>query len=89
MLSGDCHNHHQVAAHIDHVMESRGGVVVTGDDRVVAAVTGDRDDTHPLHHVAMILVDRVAAAQGGGVHREEYGDLASGILIHHLIKRIK
>ena len=57
---------------LDHVrtcLERGGGVAVSEEGVVVAAVADSCSappSPHPLHHTAMLLVDRVAAAQGGG-----------------------
>ena len=57
---------------LDHVrtcLERGGGVAVSEEGAVVAAVADSCSappSAHPLHHTAMLLVDRVAQAQGGG-----------------------
>ena len=65
MLDGSCHNKQTVIDLCSLCLESKGGLVVESDGGVIARAEADTI-THPLHHTAMVLIDKVAALQGGG-----------------------
>ena len=56
-----------VSGHVMQCQDTGGGVVVNTDGVVVAAMEASQTSSHPLHHTAMLLVDKVAVAQGGGI----------------------
>jgi len=64
-LDGSCHDMPNVLRHVSTCLKT-GGVVVNTAGHVIA--TCSRESNHPLHHSAMILIDEVAQAQGGGVN---------------------
>ena len=57
----------EVSGHVMQCQATGGGVVVDSEGVVVAAVDGNQSSNHPLQHTVMLLVDRVAVAQGGGI----------------------
>ena len=65
LLDGSCHNTQTVLQHVSLCLETRGGLVVSSDGAVIAS--GEAATiSHPLHHTAMVLIDKVASLQGGG-----------------------
>ena len=69
-LDGTClGSSSHLLGHVRTCLERGGGVAVSEEGVVVAAVADSCSappSPHPLHHTAMLLVDTVAAAQGGG-----------------------
>ena len=69
-LDGTClGSSSHLLGHVRTCLERGGGVAVSEEGVVVAAGADSCSappSPHPLHHTAMLLVDTVAAAQGGG-----------------------
>ena len=64
VLDGTCLDSQKVLATMSQCEEGRGGLLLDSAGLVMARA--EPDTSHPLHHTAMILIDRVAALQGGG-----------------------
>ena len=76
LLDGSCHNTQTVLEHASLCLQSQGGLVVSSEGAVIARGEGDTA-SHPLHHTAMVLIDKVASLQGGGAFTEPQLDPSS------------
>ena len=76
LLDGSCHDKQTVMDLFNLCLESKGGLVVDSDGAVI--VRGGADTiSHPLHHTAMVLIDKVASLQGGGAFTDPKLDPSS------------
>ena len=78
LLDGSCHNMPAVMDHLSLCLQTRAGLVVDSGGAVIARGGGEaQTSSHPLHHTAMILIDQVAALQGGGAFTDPKLDASS------------
>ena len=89
ILDGSWYDEAELSPHIQACVDSQGGLVVNDKGVVVAQTSAGKQSStcHPLHHTAMVLVDMVAAAQGGGVNHHQYQDIQPGMQFNHCFVR--